>query len=286
MPDHLHALITFPGETSMRKGIADWKRFLATQFKIEWQRDFFDHRLRREESFDEKAAYIRANPVRAGLIRHEDEWDYLWIGVDHERAEPNSATFHGAPGGRALPLLIAACCLFVACRRDMYDQPKAKPLSANSFFKDGTSARQIPPHTVARGDARSDSAFSTGLTNGLLVTQLPMQLTPDLLARGRERYDIHCAVCHGRTGAGNGEIVRRGFPAPPTYHTNRLRNAPIGHFYNVITNGYGVMYPYASRVEPMDRWAIAAYVRALQLSHNARPEDVPPNEQSKLQAQR
>ena len=112
-----------------------------------------------------------------------------------------------------------------------------------------------------------------------------MQLTPELLARGRERYDIHCAICHGRTGAGNGEIVRRGFPAPPTYHNDRLRNAPIGHFYNVITNGYGVMYPYASRVEPADRWAIAAYIRALQLSHNARPEDVSPSEQSRLQAQ-
>lgn len=183
-------------------------------------------------------------------------------------------------------LLISICFLSFACRRDMYDQPKAKPLSENVFFKNGASARQIPPHTVSRGDAREDPAFFTGLTNGVLTAKLPVQLTPDLLTRGRERYDIYCAVCHGRTGDGNGEIVRRGFPAPPSYHVDRLRNAPIGHFYDVITNGYGVMYPYATRVDPADRWAIAAYIRALQFSHNARPEDVPPDERSKLQVQR
>jgi mono/diheme cytochrome c family protein/REP element-mobilizing transposase RayT len=286
MPDHLHALITFPGDTLMRKAIADWKRFLATHLKIDWQRDFFDHRLRREESFDNKAAYLRANPVRAGFVVDPEEWKYFWIDADEEEARPSRTTVGGAPGGRALPVLLAICCLALGCRRDMYDQPKAKPLSENHFFKNGTSARQIPPHTVARGDARGDSAFFTGLTNGKLVAQSPVQLTPELLARGRERYDIYCAVCHGRTGAGNGEIVRRGFPAPPTYHSDRMRNAPIGHFYYVITNGYGVMYPYAARVDPADRWAIAAYIRALQLSHNARPADVPPNEQSQLQAQR
>ncbi len=173
---------------------------------------------------------------------------------------------------------------FAACRRDMYNQPKGKPLAENSFFKNDAVARPLPPHTVARGQSREDTAFYTGLTNGTLVTQLPMKLTPQLLARGRERYDIYCAVCHGLTGEGDGEIVRRGFPAPPTYHVDRLRNAPIGHFYDVMTNGYGVMYPYATRVAPADRWAIAAYIRALQLSHDAGLPDVPPNEQSKLEA--
>jgi mono/diheme cytochrome c family protein len=100
-------------------------------------------------------------------------------------------------------------------------------------------------------------------------------LTPQLLARGQERFHIYCAVCHGRTGKGNGEVVRRGFPAPPSYHLPRLRKAPIGHFYDVITNGYGAMYSYATRVEPADRWAIAAYIRALQLSYDAKLEDVP-----------
>ncbi len=182
-------------------------------------------------------------------------------------------------------LLLAACLLALGCRRDMYNQPKAKPLSASNFFRNGTSARPLPPHTVAQGEARANTAFYTGLTNGILVTQLPppLELTPQMLARGQERFDIYCAVCHGRTGEGNGEVVRRGFPAPPSYHLPRLRNAPIGHFYDVITNGYGVMYPYATRVEPADRWAIAAYIRALQLSHNASLSDVSAPERTQLE---
>src|SRR5438067_9614077 len=116
----------------------------------------------------------------------------------------------------------------------------------------------------------------------MLVTQLPVSLTPQLLARGRERYDIYCSMCHGRTGNGNGMIVQRGFPVPPSYHIDRLRNAPIGHFYDVITNGYGVMYSYAARVEPADRWAIAAYIRALQLSHDAKFDELPPDDQGAL----
>jgi REP element-mobilizing transposase RayT/mono/diheme cytochrome c family protein len=286
MPDHLHALITFPGETLMRKIIANWKRFLATNLNIQWQRDFFDHRLRREESFAEKAAYIRANPVRQRLVTSSENWPYFWQPqIDDEALSKISDRTHGAPGGRALPLLLAAamCVFSFACRRDMYNQPKAKPLSESIFFKDGTNARQIPLHTVARGDAREDSGFFTGLTNGTLLTQLPLKLTPELLTRGRERYDIYCSMCHGRSGNGTGMIVQRGFPPPPSYHIDRLRNAPIGHFYEVITNGYGVMYSYANRIEPADRWAIAAYMRALQLSHNAKLDDVPLAEQERLQ---
>jgi mono/diheme cytochrome c family protein len=109
-------------------------------------------------------------------------------------------------------------------------------------------------------------------------------LTPALLARGRERFDTICAVCHDRTGSGNGMVVQRGFPQPPSFHVDRLRNAPIGHFYDVITNGYGVMYPYADRVEPEDRWAIAAYIRALQLSHNAKLPDIDPRDRAILEA--
>ncbi|MEO7166764.1 MAG: cytochrome c [Spartobacteria bacterium] len=171
-----------------------------------------------------------------------------------------------------------------ACRQDMYNQPKAKTYSASEFFADGASARPLPAHTVEYQDARGSEAFATGLTNGMLVAQLPVPLTPQLLERGRERYEIYCAVCHGATGEGNGEVVRRGFPTPPTYHSERLRNAPIGHFYDVITNGYGVMYSYASRVEPADRWAIAAYVRALQLSQHAPVDALPPAEKAKLEA--
>jgi mono/diheme cytochrome c family protein len=173
-----------------------------------------------------------------------------------------------------------------ACRQDMYNQPRTKTYSATEFFADGTSARPLPAHTIEYHGARANEAFYTGLTNNVLVAAMPLPVTPQLLERGRERFDIYCAVCHGATGEGNGEIVQRGFPAPPTYHSDRLRNAPIGHFYDVITNGYGVMYSYASRVEPNDRWAIAAYIRALQLSQHASAADLPPNEQKKLEQPR
>ncbi len=172
---------------------------------------------------------------------------------------------------------------FAACRQDMSNQPKAKPYSGTEFFNDGTSARPLPLHSVPHGEGRADDAFYTGLTNNTLVAQLPMQLTPELFSRGRERFDIHCAICHGLTGDGRGQVVERGFPAPPSLHLERLRNAPIGHFYDVISNGYGVMYPYASRVEPNDRWAIAAYIRALQLSQNAKVSGFPPNERQQLE---
>jgi mono/diheme cytochrome c family protein len=165
----------------------------------------------------------------------------------------------------------------------MYNQPKAKTYSASDFFGDGTSARPIPADTVEFRGAPADEAFSTGLTNGVLVAQLPMPLTAQLLQRGRERYEIYCAVCHGASGDGQGEVVHRGYPAPPTYHSDRLRKAPVGHFYDVITNGYGVMYSYASRVTPEDRWAIASYIRALQLSQHAVEGDLTPYEKQKLE---
>ena len=181
-------------------------------------------------------------------------------------------------------LLVPAGCALVSCRPDMANQPRAKPLSQSDFFSDGASARQPPPNTVPVDEARKNSAFYTGLTNGIYVTQLPVKLTPELLNRGRERFDAMCSECHDRTGSGNGMIVQRGFPQPPSFQTDRLRNAPIGHFYDVMTNGYGNMYSYATRVDSEDRWAIAAYIRALQLSHNARLSDLDPAERSKLEA--
>jgi mono/diheme cytochrome c family protein len=165
----------------------------------------------------------------------------------------------------------------------MMNQPKAKPLSESDFFSNQANARPIPPHTVERGDARENAAFYTGLTNGTYITQLPVKLTPELLGRGRERFDAICAECHDRTGSGSGMVVQRGFPQPPSYHVPRLRNAPIGHFFDVITNGYGVMYSYAAHVQPEDRWAIAAYIRALQLSHNMKAAELPSLEQQKLE---
>ena len=285
MPNHLHALISFPSEQPMKQIVADWKRFLATQLRMDWQRDFFDHRLRKEESYKEKADYILANPVRAGLIRQSEEWPYVWIADPQGRANSdNLALRGGAPGGRALPILLIGAALFlIACRPDMMNQPKAKPLSQSEFFKDGTSARLTPLHTVAREQDHESDAFHTCLTNGIYVTRLPMKLTSELLARGRDRYEAFCAECHGRMGDGQGMIVKRGFPQPPSYHLDRLRNAPLGHFFEVMTNGYGAMASYSTQIEPQDRWAIAAYIRALQLSQNARTTDLPPDERQKLE---
>ncbi|HEY9510826.1 MAG TPA: cytochrome c, partial [Verrucomicrobiae bacterium] len=145
----------------------------------------------------------------------------------------------------------------------------SKPLEKSEFFRANQMAsRPIVPNTVARGHLNEDEAFYTGKVGTNLVTEFPFPITRGVLERGRQRFEIYCAPCHGRTGEGNGMIVQRGFPPPPSYHIDRLRAAPIGHFYDVITHGYGVMYPYAARVEPHDRWAIAAYIRALQLSRN------------------
>jgi mono/diheme cytochrome c family protein len=179
-----------------------------------------------------------------------------------------------------MKLLPAASTLFLlaaaGCRPDMYNQPRYKTYAEDNFFRDGASGRPLVPHTVARGHADLDNEYFEGKTDdGRLVTTVPAPITREKLERGRERFDIYCAVCHGRTGDGRGMIVQRGFPAPPTYHSDRLRNAPIGHFYDVITNGYGVMYSYAARVDPADRWAIAAYIRALQLAQNGHLDDVP-----------
>jgi mono/diheme cytochrome c family protein/REP element-mobilizing transposase RayT len=287
MPDHLHALISFPYERPTKQIMTDWKRFLATKLKIEWQRDFFDRRLRKEESYREKADYIRSNPVRAGLVTRPEERPYFWKANPQENTSSGGRTLcPGAPGGRALPILLAVLVFLVGCRPDMTNQPKATPLSESDFFSNGANARRPPAHTVARGDARENTAFYTGQTNGRYVTQLPVKLTRDLMIRGRERFDAICAECHDRTGSGNGMVVQRGFPQPPSLHVDRMRNAPIGHFFDVMTNGYGVMYSYATRVEPEDRWAIAAYIRALQLSHNAALSDADSADRATLDSKR
>ncbi len=179
-------------------------------------------------------------------------------------------------------MMIAVTCA-LGCRRDMFRQPKSAPLGASDFFPDGAAARPLPPHTVARGFLEEDEAFYRGMIGTNLVTEFPFPITRAVLERGRARFNIYCAACHGGTGEGNGMVVQRGFPAPPSYHIDRLRAAPVGHLFNVITHGYGVMYSFASRVEPADRWAIAAYIRALQLSRAARLTDVPVSRQAALE---
>jgi mono/diheme cytochrome c family protein len=179
----------------------------------------------------------------------------------------------------------AALALVVGCRQDMHDQPRYKPLAASAFFRDGQSARPLIADTVARGHLDEDVELFTGKTaGGKLVDVFPIPVDADVLKRGRARFEIYCSPCHDRTGSGHGMVVRRGFKAPPSYHIDRLRQAPVGHFFDVMTNGFGAMPDYRSQVPVADRWAIVAYIRALQRSQQGTLADVPPQEAAKLKA--
>jgi Cytochrome C oxidase, cbb3-type, subunit III len=180
---------------------------------------------------------------------------------------------------------VAAALLLSGCRLDMHIQPKYLPYEPTTFFDDGRSERQPVPGTVARGQLRLDELLYTGKENGVESNRFPFPITREDLERGRQRYNIYCTPCHDYTGSGRGIVVQRGFPSPPSYHMDRLRQAPVGHFFDVMTNGFGSMYSYASRIDPEDRWRIAAYIRALQLSQHATLQDVPEAERQKLTQQ-
>ena len=182
--------------------------------------------------------------------------------------------------GAALLLIGTAGC---ELRQAMYDQEKYEPLEASAFFADGMSFRSQVGGTVARGQLMLDEHFYQGKIQGQLAETLPVAVDRQLLERGQERFNIFCAPCHGRTGAGNGMIVQRGLKQPPSYHQERLREVPVGHFFDVMTNGFGVMYSYASRVPVADRWAIAAYIKVLQLSQNLEFDQLPAEDQRQLQ---
>lgn len=176
----------------------------------------------------------------------------------------------------ALSLLVIGTMLLSACGRNMYDQAKAKAFSASQFFADGSSMRPLPANTVSRERGALDRSFLTGQGPNGLLSDSPIPVTLEFLQRGQQRFDIYCVPCHNYNGDGHGEIVQRGFPQPPSFtHTQRLLDAPVGYFYNAITNGFGRMYSYAARVQPEDRWAISAYIKALQLSQNAAESDIP-----------
>jgi hypothetical protein len=181
--------------------------------------------------------------------------------------------------------LAAFALLFGGCRMDMHQQPKYLPYEPTTFFDDGRSERPVVPGTVARGHLHLDELLYTGKENGTLSDKFPFPITRQDLERGRQRFNIYCTPCHDYTGSGQGIVVQRGFPPPPSFHQDRLRQAPVGHFFDVMTNGYGSMYSYASRVEPEDRWRIAAYIRVLQLSQHASEQDVPPSQRSQLNQQ-
>jgi mono/diheme cytochrome c family protein len=182
---------------------------------------------------------------------------------------------------RAAGLLLLAL-VSVGCRQDMHDQPKYSPLEKSGFFADRRASRPIPAGSVARGLLKDDTRFHTGMVNNRPITEMPVPVTAELLKRGQERFNIYCVPCHDATGSGEGMIVRRGMKRPTSYHTERLRTAPVGYFYDVITNGYGAMYDYSAQIEPADRWAIVAYIRVLQRAQSGTINDVPPDQVSSI----
>lgn len=181
--------------------------------------------------------------------------------------------------------LVLSMLLLTACAGNHRNQPKYEPLEESSLFANDQSARPIPDDTVARGQLREDSWLYTGKQNGEPVRGFPFPVTKAVMERGRQRFDVNCVPCHGETGKGDGMIVRRGYSPPPTYHSDALRQVEEGYLFDVITNGFGGgMPPYGDQVSPRDRWAIIAYIRALQLSQNSNIRDVPPQVRDKLNA--
>ena len=184
--------------------------------------------------------------------------------------------------------MLVACALSLgagaACRQDMHDQPKIKAYREADFFADRRGTRPIPEHTVARGFLNDDEHLFTGKVNGQYTDQFPFQVTRDVLQRGHDRFSIYCTPCHGQTGMGNGMVVQRGFRPPPSFHTETIRKQTVGYWFDVMTNGFGAMPDYRAQVAPEDRWAIAAYIRALQLSQRATRADVPADKISELDA--
>jgi len=180
--------------------------------------------------------------------------------------------------------ILAIVLLFSACRQDMHDQPRFEPLEYNDFFGDARASRPMIEGTVARGQLRIDKHLYEGLVNGEPAVTFPFSVTEEVLNRGQERYNIFCSPCHDKIGNGHGMIVERGFRPPPSFHIERLRTAPPGHFYDVITNGLGAMYDYKERIKPEDRWAIIAYIRVLQLSQNLTPDELPVRQQAQIQS--
>jgi mono/diheme cytochrome c family protein len=183
---------------------------------------------------------------------------------------------------RDAALVLGLAAAAAGCRQDMHDQPKYKAFRPSDFFGDDRSARPLVEDTVARGQLRADAAYFTGKQGAMPVDVLPVAVTPALLRRGQQRYGIYCTPCHGQTGRGDGMVVQRGYRRPPSLHIDRLRNEKTGYFFDVITSGFGAMPDYAAQVTVADRWAIVAYVRALQLSENARLEDVPADRRGAL----
>lgn len=185
---------------------------------------------------------------------------------------------------RKSPLLLIAVLALAGCRQDMHDGPRVEPYEASEMFADGSGARIPPEGTVPRGFLRDDELRYTGKEGGQHADLFPFPVTREVLERGRERYNAFCTPCHGATGMGNGMVVQRGFRPPPSLHDERLRSSPVGYYFDVMTNGFGAMQDYRSAVSVDDRWAIAAYIRALQYSQRATLADVPESRRGELDA--
>lgn len=203
---------------------------------------------------------------------------------------PHPTTITGGRRAWSVPRLIRYSWVLlllglVACHQDMYNQPRYDTYEPSTFFADGRSARPPVAGTLAQDGFSTQPGFFDGTVGDAFVSEMPFPLTEEVLVFGQERYNAYCMPCHGLLGDGDGIIEQRGYPNVPTLHNQRLREVEIGYFVNVITNGFGRMYSYAARIPPEDRWAIAAYVRALQLSQNAPVTDVPPAEQQQLREQ-
>jgi hypothetical protein len=179
-------------------------------------------------------------------------------------------------GKVAVVCAAAAMLLLAGCRADMQDEPKFFPQRGTTFYPDGRSVRPQVANTVARGQLHQDTYYSTGLQDGREGNTMPIPVTLEVLERGQERFNIYCTPCHSRVGNGAGMIVQRGYRPAGNFHTPRLMAAPLGHFFNVMTNGYGAMPEYSAQLSPQDRWAVVAYIKALQLSQAAKPADAEP----------
>jgi mono/diheme cytochrome c family protein len=194
-----------------------------------------------------------------------------------------------AKGWRAFLAACAAAILVAGCAQKMADQPKVKPLAASDFFADGQSARPLPPDAVFQSDTANDDLLNTGKVNGEDADVFPFPITKEVLLRGQERFNIYCAVCHDRIGSAKGIVVQKGYAEPPILTSDRLINERVGHFFDVMTNGFSAadqMPSYAAQIPVRDRWAIVAYIRALQLSQHATLDDVPPEIRPTLEAQK
>lgn len=194
-----------------------------------------------------------------------------------------SQSSRGARALRVLGLVALVATTTVACRQDMHDAAKYEPLEYSPFFKDHRSERPEIPGTIPRGGLHEDTLLYTGKDGDALSEKFPFPVTAGVLDRGRERFNIYCSPCHGRTADGNGMIPQRGFKHPPTFHDDRMRGMAPGYFVSVMTNGFATMPSYALQVHAEDRWAIAAYIKALQLSRHASVADLTADERTRLE---